>query len=54
MPSAASAPHTSVLAWYKGGANCDTIRVSVFLLVFLGAVQSVQIMLIGYFSGAAP
>lgn len=29
---------TSGSAWYKGGASCDTVRASVFLLVFLGAV----------------
>lgn len=43
MLSAASAPHTSVLAWFDGGATSDIILYPVLLLVLCGAVQSVQI-----------
>lgn len=43
MPSAASAPPTSVLAWYKGVQTNDFFLCPVLLLVFLGAVQGVQI-----------
>lgn len=43
MQSAASAPHTSVLAWFDGGATSDFFLYPVRFLVFLCAVQSVQI-----------
>nr|DAR83585.1 MAG TPA: hypothetical protein [Caudoviricetes sp.] len=38
MQSAASAPHTSVLAWFDGGATSDFFLYPVRFLVFLGAV----------------
>lgn len=41
MRSAASAPHTSGLAWYKGGET--SALYPVFFLAFLCTVQSVQI-----------
>ncbi len=44
MLSAAKRPFTSVLVWYKEVHTSDIFRHTVHFLVFLGAVQSIQII----------